>query len=147
MYLELFVRYLHFISIFGIVASLALEVVLVKPVLNRQELARLSKIDALYGICALTVLGAGLSLWLWLGKSSEFYQQNPLFWLKLSLYSLIGILSIYPTVFFIKNRKGNPQDELQISSWLIWSIRIELILLLVLPFLAILMARGIGYQA
>lgn len=147
MSLELLVRYLHFISIFGIVATLAIEAVLLKPNLSRQELTRLSKIDALYGLCALTVLGAGLSLWLWLGKPPEFYQKNPIFWLKLGLYTVIGLLSIYPTVFFIKQRKGEASELVHIPSGLIWSVRIELILLLILPLLALLMARGIGYQA
>jgi len=53
---ELFLRYIHFISIFAIVGALASEYVLLKKTLTRGELSRLAKVDAVYGIAALTLL-------------------------------------------------------------------------------------------
>ncbi|MCK6617326.1 MAG: DUF2214 family protein [Cyclobacteriaceae bacterium] len=143
---ELFLRYVHFISIFTIVATLASELLLLKKTLTRSELTRLAKIDAVYGVAALVLLTAGLTLWLGgVGKPAVVYTNNWIFHLKLTLFITIGLLSIYPTVFFLKNRKGNPQEEVKIPSAIFWMLRLELALLFIIPLLAGLMARGVGY--
>jgi putative membrane protein len=53
---EIFLRYLHFISIFAIVSSLVSEHLLLKKALTRAEINRLARIDAVYGLAALTLL-------------------------------------------------------------------------------------------
>lgn len=143
---ELVLRYLHFISIFAIVGSLVSEHLLLKISLSRKELDRLSKIDGVYGLAALLLLGVGMTLWLGgFGKPTEFYSSNPIFHIKLALFVLIGLLSIYPTVFFIKQRKGNPDEMVAIPKVIFWSLRLELLFLFAIPVLAGLMAKGIGY--
>lgn len=143
---EIILRYLHFISIFAIVGSLVSEHLLLKNSLSRRELDRLSKIDAVYGLAALVLLGVGMTLWLGgIGKPTDFYSKNPIFHVKLTLFVLIGILSIYPTVFFLKNRKGDPEEEIAVPKGIFWSLRLELLLLSVIPILAGLMAKGIGF--
>lgn len=143
---EIILRYLHFISIFAIVCSLVSEHLLLKNSLSRRELDRLSKIDAVYGLAALVLLGVGMTLWLGgIGKPTDFYSKNPIFHVKLTLFVLIGILSIYPTVFFLKNRKGDPEEEIAVPKGIFWSLRLELLLLFVIPILAGLMAKGIGF--
>lgn len=143
---EIILRYLHFISIFAIVGSLVSEHLLLKNTLSRRELDRLSKIDAVYGLAALVLLGVGMTLWLGgIGKPTDFYSKNPIFHVKLTLFVLIGILSIYPTVFFLKNRKGDPEEEIAVPKGIFWSLRLELLLLFVIPILAGLMAKGIGF--
>ena len=143
---ELILRYFHFISIFAIVGALVSEHLLLKPQLTRNEVRRLSIIDAIYGLAALTLLGVGLTLWLGgVGKPSSWYTQNWIFHLKISCFLLIGILSIYPTVFFIKNRKGDPQETIKIPGIIVMLIRIELLLLFIIPLLAGLMSRGVGH--
>lgn len=143
---EIILRYLHFISIFAIVGSLVSEHLLLKNSISRRELDRLSKIDAVYGLAALVLLGVGMTLWLGgIGKPTDFYSKNPIFHVKLTLFVLIGILSIYPTVFFLKNRKGDPEEEIAVPKGIFWSLRLELLLLFVIPILAGLMAKGIGF--
>src|SRR5436190_13518076 len=61
---EIILRYFHFISIFAIVSTLVAEHLLLKKSLTRAEIGRLARIDAVYGIAALTLLCAGLTLWL-----------------------------------------------------------------------------------
>src|SRR5687768_2059435 len=96
---ELILRYFHFVSIFAIVGALVSEHLLLKPVLTRAEIRRLSIIDAVYGLAALTLLGVGLTLWLGgVGKPSDWYSLNWIFHLKISCFLLIGLMSIYPTV-------------------------------------------------
>ena len=143
---EIILRYFHFISIFAIVGSLVSEHLLLKKELTRAEIGRIARIDAVYGIAALTLLGVGLTLWFsGVGKPAIYYSKNWIFHLKITCFATIGILSIYPTIFFIKNRKGNPADTVAIPKVVFWMLRFELLLLFVIPLLGGLMARGIGY--
>lgn len=143
---ELFLRYIHFISIFAIVGSLVSEHMLLQKELTRAQLARLAKIDAVYGIAAIALLAAGLTLWLGsYGKPAVVYSKNWIFHTKIGLFMIIGLLSIYPTVFFLKNRKGNPEEKVQVPSVVFMMLRLELLLLFIIPLLAGLMSRGVGY--
>ena len=144
MTLELIIRYLHFLAILLVFGSLLVEIVLVKKTLPKKMLKLIGKIDALYGLAILLLFGAGLSLWFWVGKPAEFYSQNPIFILKFVLVCLVGILSIWPTIFFIKNQKGNDEDVVKIPSYIRKIILVDVVLLLVVPMLAVLMARGVG---
>jgi len=143
---ELFLRYLHFISIFAIVGSLVSEHMLLQKQLTRSAIAKIARIDAVYGLAAITLLSAGLTLWLGeFGKPAVFYSKNWIFHTKLTLFVLIGLLSIYPTIFFIKNRKGNPDELVTIPKSVFMMVRLELLLLFIIPMLAGLMARGVGF--
>lgn len=141
---EILLRYLHFISIFTIVGTLAIEYVLLKPTLTRKEIAYLAKIDGLYGLAAITLLGAGFTLWFGVGKPAAFYSDNPVFWAKIGLFVIVGILSIAPTLFFNKHRKGEATDIIEVPKSLKRNVSLELILLLIIPILAGIMAKGIG---
>ena len=44
------VKYVHFIGIFAVVGSLVGEALLLKPELKRSEIARLSRVDMVYGL-------------------------------------------------------------------------------------------------
>lgn len=143
---EILLRYLHFVSIFTIAGVLVSEHLLLKKALTRAEIGRLARIDAVYGLAALTLLGVGFTLWLGgFGKPAVYYSQNWVFHLKLGLFLMIGILSIYPTVFFIRNRKGDGGEMVTVPASIFWMLRLELILLALIPLLAGLMARGIGF--
>ncbi len=142
---ELLLRYLHFISIFAIVGTLVSEHMLLKPQMTRAEIGKVARIDAVYGLAALSLLTVGLTLWLGgFGKPSEWYTKNWIFHTKLTCFILIGLLSIYPTMFFIKNRKGEAGEVVAIPKMVVMTIRMELLLLFVIPLLAGLMSRGIG---
>lgn len=144
MVLEILVRYVHFICIFTIAACLTAEHLMLKKQMMRSEIQRLAGIDGIYGIASILLLVAGLTMWFAVGKPAEFYSRNWVFHLKLGLFLTIGLLSISPTVFFLKNRKGIAMDQVDIPPGIIRLVRLELIILLLIPFLAILMARGIG---
>lgn len=145
MSIEIALRYFHFISIFAIVSALVAEHLLLKHQMTRSELNRLARIDAVYGLASLVLLGAGLSLWLGaIGKPSVFYSNNWIFITKISLFVCVGMLSIYPTIFFIRNRKGQPDESVTIPKAIFWMLRIELLLIFIIPLLAGLMSKGIG---
>ncbi len=44
----------------------------------------------------------------------------------------------------MKNRKGNPSEKIPIPKSIFWLIRLEHLLLFLIPILAGLMAKGIG---
>ena len=142
---EIILRYLHFISIFTIVGSLTAEHLLLRKEMTPAELGRVAKIDAVYGVAALTLLIVGLTLWLGgISKPSVYYTKNWIFHTKITLFATIGLLSIYPTVFFLKNRNKN-DALIHVPSTVFWMLRFELLLLFIIPLLAGLMSRGVGF--
>src|SRR6478752_5625650 len=117
---EIILRYVHFISIFAIVSSLVSEHLLLKKTLTRAEVSRLSRIDAVYGLAALTLLTVGLTLWLGsFGKPAVYYTKNWIFHTKITLFATVGLLSIYPTIFFLKNQKKT-DAIIQIPASVFW---------------------------
>ncbi|MEM6724585.1 MAG: DUF2214 family protein [Bacteroidota bacterium] len=143
--LELIVRYVHFLSIFGIVGALVSEHLLIDKSLPRKVIKRLQVIDNVYGVAAILMIASGFTMWFAVGKPAEFYTSNGLFHTKVGLAILLGILSIWPTVFFFKNRKGDPEELVEIPKKIVVMIRIELLILFLIPMLAILMAKGIPF--
>lgn len=141
---EILVRYVHFIALFVWIGALTSEHLLLKPQMSRAEIARLARIDAVYGLSAVLVVAAGLTLWFGVGKPADFYSSNWIFHTKVGLAVIVGLLSIYPTVFFIKNRKGQQDETIDIPSNVKLLIRVQLAIMIIIPFLATLMAKGIG---
>lgn len=144
---EIVLRYLHFISVFVIFGTLLAEHMLIKPQLTPAEVRRIFRVDAVYGIAATVLLIVGLTLWLGdVGKPAEFYTRNGIFHAKLTLFILVGILSVWPTVFYLKNAKSS-QEQVVVPKSVVMMIRLELLLLLIIPLLAGLMAKGVGLKA
>lgn len=144
---EILLRYVHFISIFAIVGVLVSEHLLLKKSMTRAEIGRLARIDAVYGFAAMSLLAAGLTLWFGgVGKPASFYSGNWIFHTKLAAFLAVGLLSIYPTIFFIRNRKGDPAETITIPPSIFWLLRFELLLVSIIPLLAGLMAKGIGLE-
>lgn len=143
---ETILRYIHFISIFTIVGTLSAEMTLLKPTMTRRELSKLAKIDGLYGVAALTLVGAGLTLWLGgFGKPTYFYSKNWIFHTKILMFLIVGVMSIKPTIFFIKKSKGDPEELVDVPKSISTLLKLELLLLAIIPLLAGLMAKSIGY--
>lgn len=139
-------RYLHFIAIFVFAGALVIENMAIKPIISGEDARNLAKVDAFYGASAALVAVFGLVLWFGVGKPSAFYSMNSIFHIKLALFVSIALLSIYPTVFFIKNRKS-VAESIVVPTPLRALLRVQLVILCILPVLAFLMARGIGLNA
>lgn len=140
---EILVRYLHFIGILVLAATLFYELLTLKAETPIAMIRRLARIDGLYGASAMIVLLAGLALWLWVGKPAAFYADNVLFHIKLGVFVLVAVLSLFPTVFLLRQR--NAADEIvRVPKTVLLVLRIEAGMLLLMPLLAVLMARGYG---
>lgn len=138
------IRYLHFVSIFVVFAAVLGQHLILSGTVSRARVAIAQRFDIAYAISVVLVLVTGLAQWFWVGKPAAFYSSNPVFHAKITLFLIIGIVSIYPSVFLGKNRKGDQNEEVVIPAGLVWSVRIEILLLLLMPLLATLMAKGIG---
>ncbi|MCB2222470.1 MAG: DUF2214 family protein [Bacteroidetes bacterium] len=147
--MEIIIPYLHYLGIMALMGSLIAEHLILKPGIKNTQIKSLAGIDLVYGIAAIVVLATGLLRWFVVGKGSEFYLSNPLFHTKLTLFVIMGILSIWPTIRFLRWRRGvNKGETPDISDKLIKStlmfIRIELLIVAIIPLLAVMIARGIG---
>ena len=140
------IRTLHFVAIFALAGALVIENIALKPTINGEDARNLAKVDAVYGIGVVLTLLFGLILWLWVGKPSQFYSLNPVFHFKLGLSLVLAVLSIYPTIFFLRNRKSTA-DAIEVPAAICLLAKLELVLLFIIPLLAFLMARGIGLSA
>ncbi|WCD79789.1 DUF2214 family protein [Pseudomonas sp. TUM22785] len=143
------VAYLHYLSIFLLFSLLVLEHRLFKLPLDLERARSLIRVDIAYGLSAGLVLATGLARVLWYGKGTEYYLKNSLFHAKIGLFILVALLSALPTFVFLNWRNelkaGQvPQVSPKTAKLVIMAIRLELLLALVIPLLAALMARGFG---
>jgi putative membrane protein len=141
--------YLHFLGIMILMATLLAEHVMLHAQMPPVHLQRVARTDLFYGIAAGIVFLTGLLRFAYFGKGIHFYLGNPLFYVKVGMFLLVALISIYPTVQFLSWRKMLKQGELPALALptitrLRAVIRLELGLLIVIPLLAVLMARGIG---
>lgn len=143
MFWEILVRYLHFLGIILTVGALFAELFIVRKQHSRKQLKFLARVDSLYGIAVILAIVMGFVQWFVTGKGAEFYSSNWILWTKVGLVMVIGLLSIKPTVFFIRNQKGDPEEIVQTPNSVIQMIRLEVFLICLVPLLASLMARGI----
>lgn len=150
MFVDAILAYAHFISIILVVATVIAEAVLCRPGLTAQWAQRLGRIDILYLVAAILVLTSGLSRLFFGARGSAFYVNNPVFWVKMGLFLAAGLISIIPTLRFIRWTKALRANTVTAisNSELAGTARIiylELVLLALIPLMATLMARGIGY--
>ncbi len=141
--------FLHHVAAFALVAALVVEFVLIREELTLQAARRLLLADLVYGAAAGSVLVVGLLRVFFFEKGPHYYLYSAPFIAKVSLFALVALLSIYPTVVFaswrpaVKLRQPPLADApkiRRIRSLIHW----ELAGVVVLIFCAALMAKGIG---
>jgi|SRR5471030_357068 putative membrane protein len=134
----------HHLLIFGIFGIISAEFWAVRPGLSGATAARIASIDLWYGILAAAVIVIGFCRAIFAAKGWAYYSHNAFFWAKIAAFLAIGILSLPPTVAFIRWRKSRAlpgdSDILRVRRYL----RAELALFVFLPIFAAAMARGYG---
>ena len=120
-----------------------------QPNMSRLLAQRLARLDLCYGIAAGIVLITGALRFVYFGKDMSYYLDHPLFYIKVGLFLLIALISIYPTITILSWRRAWDQNSCaEITPHSIrriqYLIRLELVLLIVTPLFAVLIARGIG---
>jgi putative membrane protein len=120
-----------------------------KGQLDADGLRRLLAADNAWGVAAVLWIVTGLlRAFGGLEKGTDFYLRSPLFWTKMALFLLILLLEVRPMVTFIRWRiqlgRGLPVDT-SVARRLYTLNHIELALVVVMVFVAGMMARGIGF--
>lgn len=136
-------RYLHLLAVLALAGGIIIENMAIKPQIDSEDARNLARVDAFCGLSVLLLTGIGLILWLAVGKPADFYSGNPLFHAKLGLFGLLLATAAYPALFFFRNRRYDG-DSLPVPGGVRLCLKLEVGLLLVIPILATLMARGIG---
>lgn len=141
--------FLHHVAAFTLVSAIAVEFVLLREEIGQATVRKLLRTDMIYGISAGVLVVVGLLRVFYFEKGGSYYFNSVPFILKLSLFVLIALLSIYPTVKFsawgraVKaHRPIADAGEVRLVRRLVhW----ELAALLPLILCAALMARGVGF--
>jgi len=145
---EALLAYAHFVAILMLVVFVTSEAALCRPEwMNAAVVRRLARVDLIYLLAAVAVLGTGLARAHWGVKGVGWYWGQPLLHAKVTLFALIGLMSLKPTFAFIRWKRelhatGALPDEAEVRRIRRW-IMAQAHLLLVLPLLGAFLARGI----
>ncbi|WP_404991599.1 DUF2214 family protein [Cupriavidus pauculus] len=143
--------FLHFTAIFVLVTLMTAEAVVLRPDMTPATVRRLSRYDLFYFLSAMIVLATGLLRLFYGAKGVDFLIHNPWFHAKMTVFVLIALCSVPPTLAIAKWRKQatklpefvpTPAEIKKARRW----VMIEAHLFILLPLCAVMMARGIGMR-
>lgn len=143
------IAYTHLLSIFFLAWFLGRQWLLLKNGARILDVETLARTDLGYFISAGAVLLTGLGRLFFGVKPVAFYTHNAAFHTLLALFVLVALLSIAPTINYQRWRRYRRDDasfEIPSGEWR-WTrvlVSAEMIGLILIPFAAVLMARGIG---
>lgn len=149
MTLEAILAYVHLLAILTMVVFISSEAALCRVEwMNKAVVERLARVDAIYGMAAILVLATGIARTVWGVKGSAWYWTNPLLHVKLTLFIVVGLMSIVPTMTYLRWRKqlraggALPADaEVRKTRKL---VMIQAHILVLIPLFAVFLARGFG---
>jgi putative membrane protein len=142
--LDLMLAILHHLMVFSLVAVVLAEFVSVRHHMEVAAIARVATLDLWYGVLAGLILIVGFSRALFAAKGWYYYEHNLYFWAKIATFAAIGLLSIPPTLTYLRWRRTNllptGEEVAKVRRYLLFEI------LLFAPLLgfAAAMARGYG---
>jgi putative membrane protein len=147
-----FFAFLHHLLAFVLFAALVVEFVLIKDVLTLARARKILATDRVYGIAAGVLLIVGLARVFHFEKGATYYFHTWTFITKLTLFILVGLISIIPTIEFLAWRKAVSQGQVpQVSAEKLRSVRsiihLELAGVVLIILMAAMMAKGIGLLA
>jgi len=96
--------FLHHVCAFTLVSALAIEFVLIRSELTLSSARRLQVTDLVLGIAAGALLVVGLMRVFFFEKGASYYFHSHAFLAKFSLFIVVGLLSIIPTMEFLSWR-------------------------------------------
>lgn len=149
MWTDAILAYLHFAAIFTLIWFLAREWMLLQAGASALPIDRLALVDARFGMVAGLVFATGAARAIFGLKGWSFYAHNPVFHLKVGLFVLTALISIAPTLSFLRWRKASRRDAAYHVPETEWRrarrfVLIELHLLALIPLAAVIMSRGLG---
>ena len=144
------VAYIHYLGFMLCFGALIFERLRLKVDLTRGEAIQILVADVIYGLAGIALVVSGILRVKYFGQGGDFYTSNPVFWIKISLFILVGLLSLYPTITYVLWSIPLSKGELPVLNDMKVSrfkfiINIELFGFALIPLLATLMARGITF--
>lgn len=146
---DLILAIAHHLLMFALLAVLVMEMMLARPGLGPDRLARLGGLDLAYGATAGLLLAVGFARVFFGLKGPEYYFANVFFWLKIAAFLIVGLLSVPPTRRILAWRArartepgfSPPADEIAVVRRY---MHIEAMVFVLIPVFAALMARYSG---
>jgi len=139
--------FLHHVAAFTLVSALAVEFVLIRQELTLASARKLPVVDAVLGGSATLLLIIGLLRVFYFEKGSAYYFSSHAFLTKLTVFIVVAVLSIVPTVEFLSWRKALKAGQVPVVAAgrmkLVRSlIHGELVGVVIILLAAAIMARG-----
>ncbi|MBK6733583.1 MAG: DUF2214 family protein [bacterium] len=134
----------HYLGLAAFAAALAVELVLFSRRVGGRTARLLAMADLVYGLAAALIIATGLLKVFAGDKPAVYYGHNMFFHIKLTLFVLIFLASIYPTTHFIRNRRAADSDVVEYPGLVGTLLKVELAATALVPLLAVMMARGFG---
>jgi len=152
MVLEAILAYVHLLAILTMVVFIASEAALCRVEwLNAAAVERIARVDMVYGIAAIGVLLTGVARTWWGMKGTAWYWTNPLLHVKLGLFIIVGVLSIFPTLTYFRWRKAVRSSGALPEAAEVRKTRklvmIQAHLIALIPLVAVFLARGFGARS
>ena len=144
-----FAAFVHHLAFVTIMLMLAFEMLLLKQPLTLESARKIQRYDAIYGVAAGLVLIVGGLRVMYFEKGASYYMHSAPFIAKMVLFLVVGLISIKPTITFLKwnasLKQGVVPDVSDAQSrTLRGMIHAELTLLGLMLLCAAMMAKGIG---
>jgi putative membrane protein len=139
--------FLHHLCAFTVVAALAIEFILIGQAFSHATAKRLAVTDAVLGVTAGLLFVVGLCRVFFFEKGADYYFHSHAFLTKLSVFIAVALISIIPTVEFLKWRKPLKAGQLPSVSaeklrFIKKIIHGELAAVVIIVLCAAFMARG-----
>lgn len=145
---ESLLAYAHVVAILMLVVFITSEAALCRPEwMNAAVVRRLARVDLIYMGAAMAVLATGFARTYWGAKGFEWYWHQPLLHIKVTLFVIVGLISIAPTRAFIRWRKALDASGALPAEADVRKVRklimVQAHLVMLIPLAAVLLARGV----
>jgi putative membrane protein len=142
--------FLHFLAAFGVCAMVLYELVFLTQTPSLTTAKNIQRADMIYGLSALLVVLIGFIRVYYFEKGPDYYFNNPFFWIKLTAFTGVGLLSIYPSIKFFQwnpllKSETAPRLTIQTYNILRTLLILEVIGLVVMMIAASMMAKGVTF--
>jgi len=139
----------HFLAFFALTAALVLELALIGEQMSIETARRIQRADRVIGLAAVLLLGFGFARVFYFEKGGDYYFSNLYFWIKLGLFFGAALISLYPTLTYLRwNRElaqgSAPALDAPAVKRLKRALHWQLVLIMGILICASLMARGFG---
>ena len=142
--LDLVLAIAHHILVFSLFGVLFAEIMLVRKGVDLATITRIGRIDLMYGAVAGLIVVVGFARAVFAAKGWLYYSHNLFFHLKIATFVAVGLLSVPPTIAYIRwRRAGAAPTDAQVAGVRKWLLA-ELVLFAFIPAFAAAMARGFG---